>query len=136
MTYLDAAYEILKQAGDSLHYRKITKRALAQGLIQPTGLTPDATMDSRLYTDTKQEGSLFARAGRGLFDLAERQPSGIDSRIQEINQATHSQLRDLLHTMPPDRFEALIGELFIQMGFDDSRILRNGKAHEIPLLCG
>ena len=122
MTYLEAAYEILKQAGEPLHYKEITVRALAQGLIQPAGLTPEATMGSRLYTDTKQEGSRFVRAGKGLFDLAERQPSGIDRRIQEINQATRDQLRELLHTMPPDRFEALIGELLIQMGFDESTV--------------
>ena len=122
MTYLEAAYQILKQAGEPLHYKEITERALAQGLIQPTGLTPEATMGSRLYTDTKQEGSRFVRAGKGLFDLAERQPSGIDRRIQQINQATRGQLRELLHTMPPDRFEALIGELLIQMGFDESTV--------------
>ncbi len=122
MTYLEAAYQILKQAGEPLHYKEITERALAQGLIQPTGLTPEATMGSRLYTDTKQEGSRFVRAGKGVFDLAERQPSGIDRRIQEINRTTRDQLSDLLHTMPPDRFEALIGELLIQMGFDESAV--------------
>ena len=122
MTYLEAAYQILKQAAEPLHYREITKRALAQGLIQPTGLTPEATMGSRLYTDTKQEGSRFVRAGRGLFDLAEHRPSDIDNRIQEINQTTREQLGALLHSMPPDRFEALIGELLIQMGFDENTV--------------
>ncbi len=122
MTYLDAAYTILKRANKPLHYREITRRALAEGLIQPRGLTPEATMGSRLYIDTRQEGSRFVRAGRGLFDLAERQPSGIDRRVQKINQATRERLRELLHVMPPDRFEALIGELLIQMGFDEHTV--------------
>lgn len=57
MTYLDAAHTILKAAGQPLHSEEITQAALAQKLISPQGLTPEATMASRLYTDTKQEGS-------------------------------------------------------------------------------
>ena len=51
-TYLDAAYQILQHAGQPLRYEEITERALAQQLISPQGLTPEATMASRLYTDT------------------------------------------------------------------------------------
>lgn len=122
MTYLEAAYQILKQAGEPLHYREITERALAQSLIAPTGLTPDATMASRLYIDTKQEDSHFVRAGRGVFGLAERQPGGIDAQVQAINRATRAELHERLLAMPPDRFEALIGELLIQMGFDERTV--------------
>jgi hypothetical protein len=35
MTFLDAAYEILKQAGAPLHYADIASRALAAGLLRP-----------------------------------------------------------------------------------------------------
>ena len=35
MTYLDAAYTILKAAGQPLHFEEITQRALAQKLIAP-----------------------------------------------------------------------------------------------------
>ena len=122
MTYLEAAYQILREAGEPLHYREITQRALAKGLLQPSGLTPDATMGSRLYTDTKQDESRFVRAGRGLFGLAERQAQGIDAQISKINQATRSELQKRLHVMPPDRFEALVGELLIQMGFDENTV--------------
>ncbi len=100
MTYLDAAYTILKAAGQPLHFEEITQRALAQKLIAPQGLTPEATMGSRLYTDTKQEGSHFVRAGKGAFGLAQWQPKGIE----------------------PERFEVLIRELLIRMGFDESTV--------------
>ena len=60
-TYLDAAYQILQHAGQPLRYEDITEHALAQQLISPQGLTPEATMASRLYTDTLQEGSRFTR---------------------------------------------------------------------------
>lgn len=122
MTYLDAANQILKRAGESLHYAEITKRALDEGLIAPTGLTPDATMGSRLYTETKQEGSRFVRAGRGVFGLVQWQPSGIDAQVQAINEKTRSQLHEFLHTMPAERFEALVMELLLQMGFDESSV--------------
>ena len=122
MTYLDAAHVVLIQAGEPLHYAEITRRALAQDLIQPSGLTPEATMGSRLYTATKQAGTQFMRVGRGIFALVGRQPSGIDAQVQRINQETRAQLRELLHTMPPDRFEALIMDLLLQMGFDESTV--------------
>ncbi len=122
MTYLEAALTILKQAGEPLHYQEIAERALAQKLIRPSGLTPNATMGSRLYTDIKQDESRFIKTGRGTFGLANWQPSGIDAQVKKINQATRHELRERLSTMPPERFEALIGELLIQMGFDESTV--------------
>jgi restriction system protein len=121
-TYLDAAVEILEAANQQLHYEEITRQALAQKLITPQGLTPEATMASRLYTDSKQEGSRFVRAGHGRFGLASWQPVGIDAQVKLINHATRKQLATYLHSMPPERFEALIGELLIQMGFDESTV--------------
>ncbi len=122
MTYLDAAYDILKAAGQPLHYEAITEDALKRKLITPQGQTPTATMGSRLYTDTLQEGSRFVRVGRGTFGLAEWRPRGIDAHVAEINAATRQQLRDLVMRTPPDRFEALIRELLIRMGFDENTV--------------
>ncbi|MCX7706740.1 MAG: restriction endonuclease [Anaerolineae bacterium] len=122
MTYLDAAYTILKTAGQPLRYEEITQRALARGLISPQGLTPAATMASRLYTDTLQEGSRFVRAGKGTFGLAEWRPKGIDAHVAEINTATRQRLRELVLAMPPERFEVLIRELLIRMGFDENTV--------------
>jgi restriction system protein len=124
MTYLDAAYQILQQAAHPLHYRAITERALAAGLIQPSGLTPEATMGSRLYTQTQEEGSPFVRSsqGRGIFGLAEWQPTGIDHQVQRINHETRTELSRLLHAMPADRFETLISILLVEMGFDENTV--------------
>ena len=122
MTYLDAAHTILKAAGQPLRPDEITQRALDEKLIAPQGLTPEATMASRLYIDTLQEDSRFVRAGKGLFGLAQWQPEGIESQVDKINQATREQLHSLLLAMPFDRFEALIGELLIRMGFDESTV--------------
>lgn len=122
MTYLDAAHTILAAAGQPLHFEEITQRALAERLIAPQGLTPAATMGSRLYTDTKQEGSLFVRAGQGQFGLAEWQPKGIDAHVAEINAGTRSRLAQLVMALPAERFEVLIRELLIRMGFDENTV--------------
>jgi restriction system protein len=122
MTYLDAAYTILQSSGQPLCPDEITQRALEQKLISPQGLTPEATMASRLYIDTLQEDSRFVRAGKGIFGLAQWQPEGIESQVNKINQATREQLHALLMEMLPDRIEALIGELLIRMGFDEGTV--------------
>lgn len=122
MTYLDAAHAILQAAGEPMHYEEITQQALDQHLIAPQGLTPAATMGSRLYTDTKQDGSRFVRAGRGQFGLTQWQPKGIEARAEEINQTTRARLAKLLQDMPPERFESLIGELLLSMGFDENSV--------------
>jgi len=122
VTYLEAAYKILSEARQPLHYSEITHRALEQNLLQPTGLTPDATMGSRLYTDTQQEESLFIRVGKGWFDLAKQRPGGIEEQVQLINRRTREQFHDLLLTMPAKRFESLIMELLLKMGFDEGTL--------------
>lgn len=122
MTYLEAAYQILRRAGTPLHNDVITARALDEGLISPTGRTLAATMGSRLYTDTKLPGSKFVRAGRGVFALAETRPGDITDQVTLINQTTRERLRRLVQAMPPDRFEALITELLLQMGFDERTV--------------
>jgi restriction system protein len=120
--YLDAAYEVLKASGQPLHSQEITARALRQGLIAPQGLTPEATMASRLYTDTKKAGSRFARAGRGLFRLAEQVEVGIDVEVDRLNLRTRKRLWEALGAMPPAGFEALIGQLLVEMGFDEDTV--------------
>lgn len=123
MNFLDAAYQILKEAGQPLHYSAIAQRALAQQLILPKGQTPEATMGSRLYVDTQKADSRFRRASKGHFGLAARtQADSITGQVQAINQQTRRQLHTLIQDMPADRFEALIGELLLAIGFEEDSI--------------
>ena len=62
------------------------------------------------------------RAGKGAFGLAQWQPKGIDAHVAEINTATRKQLTQLVLAMPPERFEVLIRELLIRMGFDENTV--------------
>lgn len=122
MNFLDAAYHVLQAAGEPLHYNEIARRALEQKLINTEGQTPEATMGSRLYVDTQSPDSRFRRVGRGVFALATAVQYPIASQINELNQAMRAQLRQRLHAMRPDRFEALIGELLIALGFAEDTI--------------
>jgi restriction system protein len=122
MTFLNAAYEILKRVGQPLHYAEIANRALVAGMLDTRGQTPEATMGSRLYVDTKRPGSRFRRVSRGVFALAEAQPGDIGQRIESLNRKTRADLRKRLLGMPPDRFEALISELLIAIGFEEATV--------------
>lgn len=123
MNFLDAAYQILKKAGQPLHYTEISQRALAEQLIVPKGQTPAATMGSRLYVDTKKPDTRFKRISKGYFGLIQRsQADGISSRVNAINQSTRQRLQKLLQEMPPDRFEALIEELLLAIGFAEDTV--------------
>lgn len=123
MDFLTAAQNILELEGLPLHFKEITRRALQQGLITPSGMTPEATMGSRLYVDTKKADSRFERVGRGQFALRRKaQQDEIARRVEEINDSTRLTLRKRLHEMPADRFETLIGELLIAVGFEESSV--------------
>jgi restriction system protein len=122
MNFLDSAYEILKEAGTPLHYTEVTSRALAANILDTKGQTPEATMGSRLYTDTKRRGSRFRRVSRGVFALAEMLSPGIAQRIMILNAQTRSDLRQRLFKMPPDRFEVLISQLLTALGFEEETI--------------
>lgn len=73
MFLLDAAYEILHQAGEPLHFREITRRILDQGLWQTRGATPERTLNAQLSKDIKNNGSQsrFCKTGKGSFALNE-----------------------------------------------------------------
>jgi restriction system protein len=109
MTFLDAAYEILRRAGRPLHYTEIANRALTTGLLTPRGQTPEATMGSRLYVDTQRPGSRFRRVGRGVFALTEAQPGDIAHRTDDLNRHTRAELRKRLLQMPADRADGSRG---------------------------
>ena len=76
MQFKDAAYVILKEAGEPLHYNEITERALSKGILVTSGQTPNASMGALLYTDTLKENSRFRRGDqKGMFTLRTEPPS-------------------------------------------------------------
>lgn len=80
-------------------------------------------MGSRLYVDTKKDESRFERAGKGRFSLKKKtKRDDIAKRVEEINQQTRQILRKRLLEMPADRFEILISELLIAVGFEEPSV--------------
>ena len=71
MHILDAAEQVLKEAGEPLHYGEITRRMARKGLWASTGKAPGAAVRSRLNADIKShpEKSRFVRPQRGMFGL-------------------------------------------------------------------
>ena len=53
-SFKDIAYDILKEAGTSLHSKEITKIALKHEWLKTAGKTPDATMHAQLIADINQ----------------------------------------------------------------------------------
>jgi hypothetical protein len=79
-------------------------------------------MGSRLYMNAKRPGSRFHKVGKGTFALSESRSTDITQRITNLNQRTRVELGRRLQSMSADRFEALIGELLIALGFDESTV--------------
>jgi len=121
MQFKDAAYEILKKAGQPLHYKEIAARAKAAGLLETTGQTPEATMGAQLYTDTLDPDSRFRRGDqRGTFTLKSVPTGSIQQQIENIHAQVRKDLRKQLLQMPPQKFEELIRSLLERMGFEET----------------
>ncbi len=71
MNTLEAAFKILQDATEPLHYQEITKRILAAKLWKTHGKTPDATINARLAVDIKKKGaaSAFRRTSGGTYTI-------------------------------------------------------------------
>jgi hypothetical protein len=73
MTFTEAALEVLRSAGEPLHYKKITELAIAGNLLSHVGKTPEVTMSSRLATLVKKDRgqSPIVKVRPGVFTLRE-----------------------------------------------------------------
>ena len=71
MNAKDAAYKVLMEAGEALHYKEISRRMLDGESWKSEGKTPAATVNAQLAVDIKKkgEGSRFKRAGKGIYTI-------------------------------------------------------------------
>ncbi|MEX0748774.1 MAG: HTH domain-containing protein [Candidatus Saccharimonadales bacterium] len=70
-SFKQVAYDILKEAGNPLHSKEITKLALQRGLLVTDGKTPEATMNAQLVVDINKKGikSKFIKTAPSTFYL-------------------------------------------------------------------
>jgi restriction endonuclease Mrr len=73
MTFIEAAAEVLRQAGKPLHYKEITELAIAKNLLSHVGKTPEVTMSHRLTSAIKKDGKdvPIVKVKPGVFALRE-----------------------------------------------------------------
>ena len=70
---LDAAAQVLAEAGEPLNTKDMVERMLAKGLWQTGGKTPAATIYAAIIREiaTKGDDSRFRKTDRGRFELAQ-----------------------------------------------------------------
>ena len=71
---LDAAAQVLAEAGEPLNTKTMVERMLAKGLWQTGGKTPAATIYAAMLREIniKGDASRFRKVERGKFELAKR----------------------------------------------------------------
>ena len=115
-----------------MHYRDITNAALRQGWLKSSGQTPEATMYAQILTEIRRKQrqgnfSRFVQLGRGLVDLNRgvENDRGLRAQVEKHNASILEKLHKVLMSMPPVRFEELIGELLVAMGFEEMEVTRS-----------
>lgn len=132
MNLTQAALEIVRKhaAGRPMHYRRITELALAEGLVAPGGLTPEASLNAALTTEIRRrtdsgQAELIIAYGRGYYGLAShRRNDEFEEAIEKNNQSVRERLQQELREMDPRVFEDLIGRLLTAVGFVDVEVTK------------
>lgn len=137
LTFLDAAEQVLQEAGRHLHFKEITKRALDQDLIVSYGPTPEHSMNAAIGREIKQrlmrgEVQRFRRVGKGFIDLEESDE--ILQRIQRHNNRIRAELLEQLHQIDPTEFEHLIGRLLEALDFIEVSVTSKSNDSGIDVL--
>jgi hypothetical protein len=129
MGLADIAERVLREAGGGpLHYREITERAVAGGLLKPSGETPWASVNAAMGVDNRRRearGELprFIGAGSGYYRLRTA-ATEVEQAIERWNDGTKQELLEQLGQIDPATFEELIGALLERIGFEDVEVTR------------
>jgi restriction system protein len=72
MSMSSAAFELLREAENPMHYRKLTDRALKDRLILTSGKTPEQSLRSQISMEIRRKGtkSRFVAKGSGVYALS------------------------------------------------------------------
>lgn len=95
MTVLDAVEEVLRSAGEPLHFKSITDRILESGLWQTSAKTPSNTVSTSLSDDLATNGgeSRFRRVKAGVYDLNDRRvPAQTPKQVDPVSEAAETKL--------------------------------------------
>ncbi len=72
MSGADAAYRVLEDVGEPLHYKEITERMLRRKLWRTSGKTPATTINRDISEEINNPGkdSRFCRVGLGMYAIS------------------------------------------------------------------
>lgn len=90
MTYLEAAHLILAEAGSALSEEEMVARAIAKGLIKPSGKSPVKSIGVVLRRASQNPSSAFENAGPRLWQL---KPSSDAEQPVSMREAAHQILK-------------------------------------------
>lgn len=90
MTYLEAAHLILAEAGSALSEEEMVARAIAKGLIKPSGKSPVKSIGVVLRRASQNPASAFENAGPRLWQL---KPSSDTEQPVSMREAAHQILK-------------------------------------------
>merc|ERR1711916_362925 len=71
LSFLEAAYLVLKKTKRSIHYQDLMARIMDLDLVTTRGLTPSRTLNSILNVECKRPDSRFCSYRSGYFGLKE-----------------------------------------------------------------
>lgn len=129
MSLADVAEQVLRDGdGGPLHYREITKRAIAAGQMTPGGDIPWASVNASINVDNHRRearGELprFVAAGGGYYRLRTA-ATEVEQAIEHWNDRVKRDLLNQLREIDPGTFEELIGELLEKIGFEDVEVTK------------
>ena len=126
MSFTDAAEYVLdRHAGKQpMHYRDVTRRVLADGLVRTEGKTPEATLYAQVTSEIKRmarrgDASRFVKHAPGVIGLRKWMSKGLAFQIERHNAGVRKTLLTHLRSMDPADFEAVVGLLLVALGFED-----------------
>lgn len=131
MSFTDAAEHVLDRHASKrpMHYRAVTERILADGLVQTKGKTPEATLYAQVLSEIKRktrrgEANRFVRHGKGYIGLRRWMGRGLAFQIERHNADIRKRLLAELRQLDPGDFEALIARLLAALGFEEVEVTK------------
>jgi hypothetical protein len=126
MTFTEAALEVLRSAGEPLHYKKITEIAIARNLLSHVGKTPEVTMSSRLATLVKKDRGQapIVKVRPGVFAIRESAMQTDDKDPNSISPSDDTESPEpRAETLPVQRPRLPGADVFPEEDDDDAPIL-------------
>jgi hypothetical protein len=130
--FLDAAYQVLKEAGRPMHSREIVQECLARGLWTTDAEDPELSGTTTLYSAARRRPNArgFTMLGRGMFGLSEWNGETTDSAESDAVASTTPEPANSDLEQPVSFTVA--GRQFILTGRQALDIARNAIAAGLP----